>query len=139
MAKECPKFPAVLPWLQLAEEIEVGPFTFWRWPEDSEKYFPKQLDRDRITQSINKAFSEMKLSPEVRSWGFVPLSSFCIISGRDEDSFFGKNEFRPSGARVLRAAYFLSNWRVRSPYSAIFNLEVFKPFNLINLRNLGQE
>lgn len=45
MAKEQPKFLAVLPWLRLAKEIEVGPFIFWRWPEDGHKIYSLPKNR----------------------------------------------------------------------------------------------
>lgn len=94
MAKEQPRFLAVLPWLQLAEEIEVGPFTFWRWPEDAEKYVPNQAERDGINRTVDKAFADMKQSSEVHSWKSVPLRSFCVISGKDGGCLFEDNEFR---------------------------------------------
>ena len=94
MAKEQPRFLAVLPWLQLAEEIEVGPFTFWRWPEDAGKYVPNQAERDGIIRSVNKAFAELKQSREDKSWKPLPLSSFCVISSKDGECLFEENEFR---------------------------------------------
>jgi hypothetical protein len=93
MVKEQPKFLAVLPWLQLAEEIEVGPFTFWRWPEDAEKYVPNQAERNGIIRSVNKAFQEVKQSREDNLWKPVPVSAFSITSVQDKGHLVKGEEF----------------------------------------------
>jgi hypothetical protein len=80
--KEEPKFLAVLPWLQLEEEIEVGPFTFWRWPEDAESHIPtNQIDEVRKTLSANFR----QLYYERKKWELEPMDSLCIANHGEKE------------------------------------------------------
>ncbi|TKJ41338.1 hypothetical protein CEE36_08465 [candidate division TA06 bacterium B3_TA06] len=81
MAKDQPKFLAVLPWLRLAEEIEVGPFTFWRWPKDRNKYVNKPLI-GKIEDTLHAHFRETGYSFKSKKWSLDPCKSLCIASHR---------------------------------------------------------
>lgn len=100
MAKEQPKFLAVLPWLQLAEEIEVGPFTFWRWPEDAEKYVPNTELRDKIAKGVSERFVKVgKQKPLKKNYELIPLEVFSVVSKKKKPPFVENND-----AEALRKA-----------------------------------
>lgn len=92
MAKDQPKFLAVLPWLRLAEEIEVGPFTFWRWPEDSGKHIQSQ-EMEQVKASLDANFRDLRM--EKKRWILQNLEfeSLCFISHKGKGTLFVRGSF----------------------------------------------
>lgn len=81
MTDKQPKFLAVLPWLKLLKEIEVGPFVFWRWPEDAEKYLPP-LEIKPVRDTLNSNFRQLKRGE--KRWGFTTIDSLTLVAHKDK-------------------------------------------------------
>jgi len=92
MAKDQPKFLAVLPWLQLAEEIEVGPFTFWLWPEDREKYIQPQ-EIEQVKASLDANFRHLSMEEERWVLQNLEFESLCFISHKEKGTLFVRGSF----------------------------------------------
>lgn len=115
MAKEQPRFLAVLPWLQLAEEIEVGPFTFWRWPEDLEEHIRSDLaDLEVVKKSVDKYFAHFKWI--VDSWELRPLESFTVCSPKDSPWVLKDHaDVLSKAVEILRVCSFFQTEIYRNP------------------------
>lgn len=97
MKEESAKFLTVLPWLQLEGEIEVGPFTFWRWPEDTGGHIPPE-EIEEVTKTLAANFRQLDLSG--RRWRVSPLGSLCIVSHKDKKFLFSEDDFERFGMAV---------------------------------------
>lgn len=86
MAKEQPRFLAVLPWLRLKEEIEVGPVVFWRWPKDKNKYIRRRELQSSISTVLEEDFADLKRVKD-NVWETEPLDSFCLASIKEDSPF----------------------------------------------------
>lgn len=121
MAKEQPRFLAVLPWLQLAEEIEVGPFIFWRWPKDREKYIPSE-EIEAVTKTLVANFGRLDMSG--KRWVVTSLDSLGIVNHKKRKLLFSENDFEQFGMAVDALCL-----------SALFKTEIYRtPINSKNPR-----
>ena len=92
MKEESAKFLAVLPWLQLEGEIEVGPFTFWRWPEDRKKYIQPQ-EIEQVKASLDANFRNLSMEGERWILQNLEFESLCLISHKEKGTLFVRGGF----------------------------------------------
>lgn len=96
MDKKHPKFLAVLPWLRVRGEIDIGPFVFWQWPWNEKKYVPS-AHTDRVKETLNAHFMEVQWDAPNKGWTIAPRTSLCLAGWRnralEESLWFTKEDF----------------------------------------------
>ncbi|TET21696.1 MAG: hypothetical protein E3J71_08860 [Candidatus Stahlbacteria bacterium] len=112
MAKDQPKFLAVLPWLRVRGEIDIGPFVFWQWPWNEKKYVPS-AHTDRVKETLNAHFMEVQWDAPNKGWTIAPRTSLCLAGWRnralEESLWFTKEDFelfRPAGDILCASSLF---------------------------------